>query len=79
MTYDEAIVAARLQAPVIHTYIDGCARLEFEYQQITQVGYDFKDGKESPFVQLLSKGGGSVSYVRLEDVRIKEEGMVKAV
>ena len=72
MTYDEAIIAAKLELPVIHTYIDGCSRIEFECKKITQVGYDFIGGKESPFVQLLDRNGGCVYNARLEDVRVKE-------
>lgn len=79
MTFDEAMAAARLELPVVLTILDGATRISIEGTRITQVGYDFKAGKESPFVQLLDKNGGCVYNARLEDCRIKEEGLVKAV
>ena len=79
MTFDEAIAAARLELPVVLTILDGATRISIEGKRITQVGYDFKGGKERPFVQLLDKNGGCVYNARLEDCRIKEEGLVKAV
>ena len=79
MTFDEAMTAARLELPVVLTLLDGATHIEIKAKRITQVGYNFKDGKESPFVQLLDKNGGCVYNARLEDCRIKEEGLVKAV
>ena len=75
MTFDEAMVAARLELPVILTYIDGCARVELECKKIVQVGYSFKNGVQSEFVQVLDKNGGSVCNARLQDVRVKDESL----
>ena len=75
MTYDEAIVAARLQVPVVFSYIDGCSRIEIECERITQVGYDFKDGVQSEFVQVLDKNRGCVYDVALKDLKLKGEGL----
>ena len=72
MTFDEAIAAARLELPVVLTLLDGATRVSIEGKRIMQVGYNFKDGKESLFVQLLDKNGGCVYNARLEDVKLKE-------
>ena len=75
MTFDEALVAARLQAPVVFSYIDGCSRIEIECERVMQVGYEFKDGVQSEFVQVLDKNKGCVYDVALKDLRLKGEAL----
>lgn len=55
MTLKEADEAAQKGLPVIHRGI--------EYLRITQTGYNYNDkGERTGFVQLLDKGGHSVTY-----------------
>ncbi len=80
MTFDEALVAARLQAPVVFSYIDGCSRIEIECERVMQVGYEFKDGVQSEFAQVLDKSRSCVYNIGLKDLKLKgevlPEGMV---
>ncbi len=76
MTFEEAMVAARLELPVIHWYVDGCTRVEIEGGKIVQVGYSFKNGVQSEFVQILEKAN-NVTYTRLENVRLADFDALK--
>ena len=66
MTLKEADEAAQKRLPVIHKGI--------EYALITQTGYSYdKNGKRSGFVQLLDKGGLSVSYAEPRNCELVKE------
>ena len=72
MTLKEALYAAENGLPIIH---QTPVQDPIEYRRITQVGYSYNDKLErSVFLQLLDKGGRSVSYVDPEHCKVKVDG-----